>query len=172
VAVPRLAGPLPFLALDPDRLGTTPRRAASIRGAAIEGVPVGFDAMAPIDLIVCGTVAVNLEGVRIGKGGGFSDLEFALAREAGVIGDWTRVATTVHAVQVLDEDLPETEHDFRVDVIVTPEATIRTLPPDRPAGLRGPPGILWSHLDDEKIAGVPALIKLCPDRHDLADPDD
>ncbi|HXL41403.1 MAG TPA: 5-formyltetrahydrofolate cyclo-ligase, partial [Actinomycetota bacterium] len=129
VAVPRLAADLPFLSLDPDRLTVPARKAASIRGAASQGVPAGLDAMAPIDLIVCGSVAVNGQGVRIGKGGGYSDLEFALAREAGAIGDWTTVATTVHALQVLDEDLPETPHDFRLDIIVTPEEVIRVAPP-------------------------------------------
>jgi 5-formyltetrahydrofolate cyclo-ligase len=28
----------------------------------------------PVDLVVCGSVAVNREGTRVGKGGGFSDL--------------------------------------------------------------------------------------------------
>lgn len=171
VAVPRLAAELPFLALDPDRLSQPPRRAASIRGAAAEGVPIGFADMAPIDLIVCGSVAVNRAGVRIGKGGGYSDLEFALAREAGAVGDWTRVATTVHPVQVLDEDLPETPHDFRVDLIVLPDGVVRTV---GGGVLRGPPGVLWQDLDEARIAAVPALEKLRTesglDRHDPSDP--
>lgn len=172
VAVPRLAADLPFLSLDPDRLTRPPRKAASIRGAASEGVPVGFDAMGPIDLIVCGSVAVNRKGVRIGKGGGYSDLEFALGRQAGVIGDWTTVATTVHALQVLDEDLPETPHDFRLDLIVTPDEVIRVGPRQ---GLQGPPGILWDELDKTKIAAIPELVrreKLRPDRGISAHPHD
>ena len=161
VAVPRLAAEAPFLALDPDRLTSPPRKAASIRGAAAEGIPTALADMAPIDLIVCGTVAVNRSGVRIGKGGGFSDLEFALARQAGLIGDQTWVATTVHPVQVLDDDLPETEHDFRVDLVVTPDEVIRTRPgPGVGPGLRGPPGILWEHLEEDKIAAIPALDNL------------
>lgn len=172
VAVPRLAADLPFLSLDPDRLSVAPRKAASIRGAASEGVPVGFDAMTPVDLIVCGSVAVNRKGVRIGKGGGYSDLEFALAGEAGVIGDWTTVATTVHALQVLDEDLPETPHDFRLDLIVTPDEVIRVEPR---RGLHGPPGILWDELDKTKIAAIPELVrreKLRPVRGNSADSHD
>jgi 5-formyltetrahydrofolate cyclo-ligase len=172
VAVPRLAADLPFLSLDPDRLTVPPRKAASIRGAASEGAPAGFDTMTPIDLIVCGSVAVNRKGVRIGKGGGYSDLEFALGREAGVIGDWTTVATTVHALQVLDEDLPETPHDFRLDVIVTPDEVIRVAPR---RGLNDPPGILWDELDKTKIAAIPELVrreKLRPDRGNSAHPHD
>ena len=62
--------------------------------------------MPPVDLVVCGSVAVNREGARVGKGGGFSDLEFALLVEAGLIGDATVLATTVHPLQVLDGPCP------------------------------------------------------------------
>jgi 5-formyltetrahydrofolate cyclo-ligase len=74
-----------------------------------------------VDLVVCGSVAVNRKGARIGKGGGFSDLEVAFLAEAGVIRPDTVLATTVHPLQVADEPLPETIHDFRVDLIVTPD---------------------------------------------------
>lgn len=160
LAVPRLTSARPFLALDAERLGLAGRAAlrsaASIRGSAAAGQPVGLAEMTRIDLIVCGSVAVNPAGVRIGKGGGFSDLEFALAREAGLVGEWTTIATTVHPAQVLDEDLPETDHDFRVQLIVTADAVHRT----PTAGLHGPPGILWDHLDDAKIEAVPVLAAL------------
>lgn len=159
MAVPRLRAEHPFLLLDPDRLPVPPRRAASIGGSAEAGEPVSLADMEAIDLIVCGSVAVNREGVRIGKGGGFSDLEFALARQAGLIGESTVVATTVHPIQVLDESLPETDHDFRVDLIVTPEGVHRV-----PRHARRPPGILWSHLDADKIAAIPVLAGLASER--------
>jgi hypothetical protein len=38
-----------------------------------------------VDLVVYGSVAVNRQGARIGRGGGFSDLEVAFLVEAGVI---------------------------------------------------------------------------------------
>lgn len=114
-------------------------------------LPRGLDELEPVELVVCGTVAVNRKGVRIGKGGGFSDLEFALLAERGLVGDDTTIVTTVHELQLLDEDLAETEHDFRVDVIVTPDAVLRTRRRGRP------PGILWDHLDAEKRAAIPVL---------------
>jgi 5-formyltetrahydrofolate cyclo-ligase len=43
-------------------------------------------------------------GVRVGTGGGYSDLEFALLSESGSIDARTVVVTTVHPVQVLDEE--------------------------------------------------------------------
>jgi 5-formyltetrahydrofolate cyclo-ligase len=111
MAVPRLAEAKPFVLLDPRRLSQTPRRAASIRGAMHEGQPVSVSQVRRIDLVVCGSVVVNRLGARIGKGGGFSDLEFALLAEAGLVHNGTIIATTVHSLQILKRDLPETEHD-------------------------------------------------------------
>lgn len=158
MAVPRLAEPKPFIALDPARLRVAPRRAASIRGASSAGRPTAMKDIPHINLIVCGTVAVNREGVRIGKGGGYSDIEFALALEAGLVDEHTVIATTVHPLQLLAEDLPETDHDFRVDLIVTSDEAIRT------RRARRPPGIIWSHLDDEMIQAIPALAALARTR--------
>jgi 5-formyltetrahydrofolate cyclo-ligase len=151
MAVPRLRDPKPFLLLDPKRLRVDPRDAASIKGAAASGRPLGVDDVEPIDLVVCGTVAVNRDGVRVGKGGGYSDLEFALLAERRLVGDHTILTTTIHPLQLLDEELPETEHDFRVDRIVLPDAVIETPRTKRPSG------ILWDHLDGAKIERVPAL---------------
>ncbi|HEY6698149.1 MAG TPA: 5-formyltetrahydrofolate cyclo-ligase [Acidimicrobiales bacterium] len=151
MAVPRLRTAEPFLLLDPDVLEVAPRKAASIAGAERHGRPLGVNAVPPLDLVVCGSVCVNPEGVRIGKGGGYSDLEMALGIETGWIDERTTIATTVHPVQVVDTELPETDHDFRVDLIVTPDDVIRC-PSGRPL-----PGILWDHLDAAKIEAVPAL---------------
>jgi 5-formyltetrahydrofolate cyclo-ligase len=142
MAVPRLRTEKPFL-----RLG----RDATIK--ARDATPLALDELEPIDLVVCGTVAVNRAGVRVGKGGGYSDLEFGLLVEAGLVGDATTLATTVHPLQVLEE-LPETEHDFRVDLVVTPDETLTT---PGPRGPRRPRGILWEHLTPEKIAEIPVL---------------
>ena len=153
MAVPRLRDAKPFIRLDPTTLSGPPRTHASIRGASKAGEPVGIEQMPHIDLIVCGSVAVNRQGARVGKGGGFSDLEFALLTQAGLVNATTIVATTVHPLQVLDEPLPETKHDFRVDLIVTPGEVI-TIPKRL---RRRPSGIIRSHLTPERIQEVPAL---------------
>jgi 5-formyltetrahydrofolate cyclo-ligase len=142
MAVPRLRDEQPFVQVRGD---------PTIRRALDEGRPVAVDEMPPVDLVVCGTVAVNRRGVRVGKGGGYSDLELALLIESGLVGEQTTIVTTVHPLQLLDEELPETEHDFRVDLIVTPDEVIRT------TGGNRPPGILWEHLDAEKIDSIPVL---------------
>lgn len=152
MAVPRLREARPFLRLDPARLRVSARRAASIRGAADAGRPVRVEDLEDIQLVVCGTVAVNRRGVRVGKGGGYSDLEFGLLVEAGRIGDRTPIVTTVHPLQVLDDPgLPRTEHDFRVDLVITPEEVIRC------RRARRPTGILWDHLDERQIQDIPVL---------------
>jgi 5-formyltetrahydrofolate cyclo-ligase len=154
MAVPRLADKLPFYLLDPEHLSMSPWEAAAKEGAAKAGQKVAATELPSVDLVVCGSVAVNRQGARIGKGGGFSDLEVAFLVEAGVLRPDTVLATTVHPLQVVDEPLPETIHDFRVDLIVTPDETIWCTEPHRP------PGILWEHLQQDKIAEVPALAAL------------
>ena len=151
MAVPRLRSSRPFVRLDRTRLRGSARAAATISGAARAGTPVAIEAMDHIDLIVCGTVAVDRDGVRVGKGGGYSDLEFALLREAGLVDARTVIATTVHDRQLVDGSLPETAHDFRVDLIVTPTRGVR------PKRAKRPHGVIWSDLDDAKVAEIPAL---------------
>jgi 5-formyltetrahydrofolate cyclo-ligase len=147
MAVPRLREERPFVRL---------RSEATIKGAMQEGRPAAIDEMERVDLVVCGSVAVNRAGARVGKGGGYSDLELALLIAAGLVDDKTVIATTVHPSQLLDEELQETEHDFRVDLVVTPEEVVET------GASRRPPGILWHHLDEQKIAAVPLLRRLRP----------
>lgn len=153
MAAPKLAAEKPFYLLDPERLPVPPHEAADRQVAAKIAEPVELDEMQPIDLVVCGSVAVNLEGARLGKGAGYSDIEVALLQEAGLIGPGTLIATTVHPLQVLDETLPETEHDFRVDLVITSSGIIEC-----PAHAR-PPGIIWEHLTSQVIDAIPALKK-------------
>ena len=157
MAVPRLAEEEPFFLLDPERLTGSAREASSIKGASASARPVGLDRLKPVDLVVAGTVAAGLDGARLGKGGGFSDLEFAVASEAGLIGPDTVVVTTVHEVQVLPAgEIPTTDHDVALDLIVTPERLIEI--PRRKQ--RTNAAIRWDELTDEKIAAIPLLARL------------
>ncbi|SES36071.1 5-formyltetrahydrofolate cyclo-ligase [Actinokineospora terrae] len=151
MAVPKLAKQRPFYLLDPEHLTVPPEQAADSHVAADIAPTVDVDSLLPIDLIVCGSVAVNRHGVRLGKGAGYSDLEVALLQEAGLIRQETVIATTVHSLQVVDGELPESEHDFSVDLIVTPDEVINCAP------RRRSPGLLWECLPAEKIAAIPAL---------------
>ena len=148
MAVPKIASLKPFYLLDPQQHG---REVAESNQAAQLVPTVGLDEMEPVDLVICGTVAVDRRGTRVGKGAGYSDIEVALLIEAGLVGPKTIIVTTVHPLQIVDEDLPETDHDFSVDLIVTPDEVIECGPARRPAG------ILWEDLSPAKVAAIPVL---------------
>jgi 5-formyltetrahydrofolate cyclo-ligase len=152
MAVPRLRDEKPFIELDPGKLDCSPYTASSIQGAAKFGRLIGLDEIEKIDLIICGSVAVNRRGARVGKGGGYSDLEFALLTENKKISAKTPIVTSVHALQILDEDLPMTEHDIPLNTIVTPSEIIE-IHTDFPR----PKGIYWRMLRPEKIQAIPIL---------------
>jgi len=160
MAVPRLAEKDPFFLLDPDHLADPPRKAASINGATRSARRVAVGDLAPVDLVVTGCVAVGEDGARLGKGGGFADLEFALAHAAGLIGPDTVVVTTVHELQVRPAGaIPTAAHDAPVDLVVTPDRVIDC------RAARGPrpvDGIRWEQLTEEKIAAIPLLAALRP----------
>src|SRR6202522_2523446 len=129
MAVPRLGAPEPFFALAPGRLTAPPRKAASISGATRSARRVTLAGLRPVDLVVMGSVAAAEDGARLGKGGGFADLEFALATAAGLIGPRTVAVTTVHELQLRPAGvIPLTGHDVPVDFIVTPERVIDCRP--------------------------------------------
>lgn len=155
VAVPKLRAEACFIELDPARLGENSVKAATIKGAERFGRHVGAEEVKPLDLIVCGSVAVNGKGARVGKGGGFSDLEFGLLREAGKVTGRTPIMTTVHSLQIVPYETEMLCHDIPVDWIVTPEGPLRC-----GAVHPRPRGIYWELLDAEKIAAVPVLARL------------
>jgi 5-formyltetrahydrofolate cyclo-ligase len=157
MAVPRLAETEPFFRLDPAHLADDPRTASSIKGAARSARTVGIEELEPVDLVVTGCVGVDESGARLGKGGGFSDLELAVAAEAGLVDVDTVVVTTVHERQVVPRGtVPTTDHDLHVDVVVTPERVLRC-PRPRNWAL---PDIRWDELTEEKIAAIPLLERL------------
>jgi len=117
VASPRLKKG--FMLIDPAKVKGKERFVSTIKGAFKFGVQVQ-DFPKP-DLVVEGSVAVDMFGHRLGKGHGYSDLEIqVLRRTFGKI----LVATTVHNIQVVKE-VPFEEKDEKVSIIVTPRHVIR-----------------------------------------------
>jgi 5-formyltetrahydrofolate cyclo-ligase len=154
MAVPRLRSEKPFVELDPKKLKCSPYAASSIKGAGQYGELVRLEDLPKIDLVVCGSVAVNRQGARVGKGGGFSDLEFALLTESQKIGSQTPVVTSVHPLQIIDDEIPMTDHDIPLSAIITPAGVIELKSP-----FPRPNGIYWNMLPAEKIAAIPVLLK-------------
>src|SRR5205823_4743933 len=103
MAVPRLRTEKCFIEIDPQRLGKKAMLASSIAGACRYGRAVSPREMRPVDLVVCGSVAVGRDGARLGKGGGYCDLEYGLLREEGKVRESTPILTTVHGVQIVAE---------------------------------------------------------------------
>ncbi len=145
-----------FLLLDPKTIPQNMmKKASTIKGAFILGKLFDRERileLPKIDFIVTGSVAVDRYGSRIGKGGGYAELEYAILREIGKINENTPVVTTIHDLQLLDKKLPREVHDLPVDIIVTPTRTIKTIEPHPK-----PKGIYWELLDKEKINSIPAL---------------
>ena len=108
-----------FLLLDPRRVEGRVDEASTIKGAFKHGVKLS--SLPSVDFVVEGSVAVDLAGRRLGKGGGYGDVEIRMARE---VSPGVKVATTVHSLQVLPS-VPAGGGDERVDYIATERALYR-----------------------------------------------
>ena len=145
-----------FLLIDPNEVPRSAYSYAStIKGAFVYGKTLGLDEIPRVDLIVIGSVVVDIYGTRIGKGGGYAELEYGILREIGAVDEKVPVVTTVHEVQVVKEKLPREKHDLPVDMILTPKRVLTSLNP-RPK----PKGIYWEILDEHKVSQIPILEEL------------
>jgi 5-formyltetrahydrofolate cyclo-ligase len=109
-----------YIAVDPVKVRGSESHASTIRGAFSLGKIVGLQEMPKLDLIVEGSVAVDLKGNRLGKGGGYGDVEIrSLKAKFGSL----PVITSVHDSQVV-ENVPFEDKDERVSIIVTPTRVI------------------------------------------------
>lgn len=151
MAVPRLRDERCFIRLDPRDIADTDY-AATIGGSADIGVQVKPEEMESIDLVVAGSVAVDTDGSRIGKGEGYSDLEWAILREFSLVSDETVTVTTVHDTQIIDEEIPTTPLDVPMDWIITPSKAIEIPDVDQK-----PDGIVWEKLQSKQFSEIPIL---------------
>ncbi|QGR19013.1 5-formyltetrahydrofolate cyclo-ligase [Stygiolobus azoricus] len=150
VPTPRLKGD--FYLLDPSKIRDF-REASKISGFAKYGEVADIYSIPNIDLVVVGSVAVTLSGDRVGKGEGYSELEFAILRELNKVNEKTPVVTTVHDIQIV-ESIPVEPYDVPLDIIATPTRVIRV---NRTR--EKPPGLLLEYLTKEKIEDTPFLKK-------------
>lgn len=144
-----------FWLLDPSQI--KPNKlfvASSIKGASALGEPIGLDELPRIDLLVFGSVAVTLDGDRVGKGEGYAELEFATLRTLGLVQHDVVIATTVHDAQLVDE-IPHEAFDVTLDLICTPTQVVRV---KRRA--ERPNGIIWEALPQDHRREMPILEEL------------
>ncbi|MFW5938519.1 MAG: 5-formyltetrahydrofolate cyclo-ligase [Halanaeroarchaeum sp.] len=173
VAQPRLRDPNPFLRLDPAEIPPAEiDDATTVSGIGEHGVPTAPEDVSRVDLVISGSVGVATDGARIGKGEGYGDLEWGVLRELEAVDEGTTVATTVHELSVLDgpqsavaaavdagDALPAPDdHDVPLDLIATPERTIRT-----ETSYPRPDGIDWDALDAARLNEIPVLAERAPE---------
>jgi len=112
-----------YLLINPQDLRGQEKRASTIKGAFKLGQKI--ESFPHVDLVVEGSLAVDLEGNRLGKGGGFADREISHLLSEGSINWNTPLCSIVHPLQILD-NIPTEDHDEKINMIVTPHITIRT----------------------------------------------
>jgi 5-formyltetrahydrofolate cyclo-ligase len=157
--VPELVKEFPFVELDPadlQRRGIPFESVAPSEGAIALGRKVNFEDMAPFDLVVVGCVVVTRKGGRTGKGAGFADLELGIFRETGLVKPGTPIVTTVHAIQIVDDErVPMAAHDSALDWIITPDEVIETHTP-----YPQPRGVDWDVVRPDQYRDIPFLVQL------------
>ena len=122
MATPRLREG--FLLLNPQNISSNLfREASSIQGAFKYGHPADLSQV-KVNLFIAGSVAVSIDGGRVGKGTGYSDQEYAILKSKNTIPQETPVVTTVHDLQIVSS-IPKESWDIPVDIIVTPTQVIR-----------------------------------------------
>jgi 5-formyltetrahydrofolate cyclo-ligase len=130
------------------------RKAISISGAFKLGQKVPVSKLPRVDLVVAGSVAVSLEGGKIGKGEGYSEIEYGVLRESGLVDDNVRIATSVRDCQLV-EAFPVEKHDLPVDYVLTPTKLYETK-----TRLPRPKGIYWELVTPEMLRKIPILEEL------------
>jgi 5-formyltetrahydrofolate cyclo-ligase len=147
VPTPRLNGE--FFLLDGKEVD--PRKASSIKGITSLGERVPIESIDKVDLVVVGSVAVTIKGDRVGKGEGYSELEYAIMRELGKVDERTPIVTTVHEMQIVDS-IPREPFDLSLDWVITQERVIKIDPEGRK-----PSGLILNLLPREKVEKTPFL---------------
>ncbi|PTX53767.1 5-formyltetrahydrofolate cyclo-ligase [Melghirimyces profundicolus] len=126
------------------------RKAASLSHMKTYGSVLPLDRIPRIDLIVVGSVALHRDGRRLGKGEGYADREYAILRELGNPG--VPVVSTVHSLQLVEDEIPVEPHDLTVDWIATEDELFPTHSPHpKPAGLD------WERVSDQEKEKMPVL---------------
>jgi len=144
-----------FMLLDPQRIRRKDlAKASTIVGAFKYGRICSLRELPQVDLIVVGSVAVSEDGVRIGKGGGYNEIEYGILRELKLIDERTPLFTSIHDFQIVNS-APKEDHDLVVDCIFTPRRILKIK-----RKYPQPEGILWERLTDSQMWKMPILFEL------------
>ncbi len=149
-----------FLFLHPESVPAEKRHwAATLDGMERFARPVSLHEVRDLgrfNLLITGASAISTQGVRMGKGHGYFDLEWAMFSETGCVDDNAVVIGAGHDCQVVDADLAANDLDTRVDIIVTPTRSI-----DIPQGQgHRPTRVVWDRLAPDVETTIPPLREL------------
>jgi 5-formyltetrahydrofolate cyclo-ligase len=111
-----------YIKLEPSNTIGREEEASTIEGAFKHGRII--TSLPNIDMVVEGSVAVDMHGGRLGKGGGYGDMEISYLKNNKLIQPDTPIVTTVHEIQII-ERIPLEPHDEKINMIITPERIIR-----------------------------------------------
>jgi len=155
VSTPRISKG--FILLDPINIPRTSYGVASTIGGMFKyGVVAHPREMDFIDIFIAGSVVVDYRGGRLGKGEGYSELEYSILSHFNLVDDRTLVATTIHDLQLVDVEIPLMPWDLTVDLISTPTRTIWV------SGRRQRPRTVECRLlPRRKILEIPLLKEIC-----------
>ena len=157
--VPYLTKEFPYLRLDPKALtakGISFELASTPQGFMEHGGRLEFEEIEPLDFCVVGSVAVSRAGGRTGKGAGFADLETGIFRELGIVTAQTPMATTIHSLQLVPDEVIVIEpHDSPLDYVATESELIVT-----ENTLARPMGVSWDKVRQDQFETIPFLTEL------------
>ena len=137
--------------------------AATLIGMEKFGLPLltieDLEEAGPLDLMVTGALAISrIHGGRAGKGAGWFDAEWGIWGALKLIREDTPVIGIVHDVQVVHEAFELDPWDCHINIIVTPEETLRL--PKYPQ----PRGVLWDQIVTREqmdwLAAIPYMQQL------------
>lgn len=96
--------------------------ATKIRGFVKYGEPLSTK----IDVFVQGSVAVDRNGNRLGKGKGYGDREYIILKQKGLLQESVKTVTIVHHLQIVD-DISKLMGmwDIKMDYILTDRGVIK-----------------------------------------------
>lgn len=111
-----------YLLIKPEKVSKNEREASTIQGAFKYGKQL--ETFPKVDMVVEGSVAVDLNGGRLGKGMGYGDREIEFLKKTRSIDYQTTIVSLVHDLQIV-ETVPMEVYDQKINMVVTPERILR-----------------------------------------------
>lgn len=117
-------------------------------------------ALPPVSLIVTGAIALTRQGVHVGSGRAYIDLEWGILASLGLADAETAVVGVVHDRQLVDVPLTPGPFDVTMDLVITPSGAHEV-----GHGRQRPAGLAWNAILDSQIEEIAYLGELRPSEY-------